>query len=129
MITRSRLDVFTSFAPDWYKGKMERHFHPRRLHVLSCVPLFMAMLSAQPPVPTDATVGVPYTFDFGSELRDIPGSIEGVSFTYSFTAAGSLPPGLSLKQDGLLSGTPTTPGQYSFTITLSFVISAPGIPA
>src|SRR5712691_6529083 len=125
MITRRRLDVFTSLTPCWYKGKMDRSLR----HALAFALLLTAVLSAQPPVPTDATVGVPYTLDFGSELRGIPTSIEGVSFTYSFTAAGGLPPGLSLKQDGLLSGTPTTPGQYSFTITLSFVISAPGIPA
>src|SRR5260221_7718321 len=107
---------------------MERHFRPRLQHFFGCVLLFAALLSAQPPIPSDATVGVPYTLDFGQGFRDLPGSIEGISITYSFTAAGGLPPGLSLKQDGMLSRTPTTPGQYSFTITLSFVISAPGVP-
>src|SRR5258706_9475981 len=107
---------------------MERHFRPRLQHFFGCVLLFAALLSAQPPIPSDATVGVPYTLDFGQGFRDLPGSIEGISITYSFTAAGGLPPGLSLKQDGLLSGTPTTPGQFSFTINFSLVISAPDIP-
>ena len=36
---------------------------------------------------------------------------------YSFSlAAGSLPPSLTLSSDGLLSGTPTTDGTYTFTI-------------
>ena len=95
---------------------------PRLRHLLACVPLFAVLLSAQPPTSDDATVGVPYTLDFGSDLRGIPTSIEGFSITYGFTASGSLPPGLSLQQDGLLSGTPTTPGQYNFTINFSFAI-------
>src|SRR5258705_5019710 len=90
--------------------------------------MFAAVLSAQPPTSADATVGVPYTLDFGSDLRDLPTSIEGISITYTFTAGGGLPPGLSLKPDGLLSGTPTTPGQYNFTVNFSLIVSAPGIP-
>jgi uncharacterized protein (TIGR03437 family) len=107
---------------------MERHFRPRFPQISACVLLFAALLSAQPSIPADATVGVPYSADFGSELRDLPGSIEGISITYSFTAGSGLPPGLSLKPDGLLSGTPTTPGQYNFTINFSLVISAPDLP-
>ncbi len=38
--------------------------------------------------------------------------------TYSVTN-GSLPPGLSLSSVGLLSGTPTTPGTYNFTVRLA----------
>lgn len=53
----------------------------------------------------------------------------GVSFSESFTASGgiapytfavtggTLPAGLSLSAAGLLSGTPTEPGAYSFTVT------------
>jgi hypothetical protein len=37
---------------------------------------------------------------------------------YSFAVtAGTLPPGLTLSAAGALSGTPTTPGSYTFTIT------------
>ena len=83
-------------------------------------------------IPTVATVGVPYSFDFGQVfgLQQIPPT-EGVSFTYSFTlAGGNLPPGISLSASGLLSGTPTTAGQYSFTITLhfAFIFTVPGAP-
>lgn len=37
-------------------------------------------------------------------------------YTYGLTA-GALPPGLSLDQNGTLSGTPTTAGNFAFTIT------------
>lgn len=38
------------------------------------------------------------------------------SFTYS-VSAGALPPGIALSSAGVLSGTPTAPGSYSFTLT------------
>ncbi|WP_294990045.1 putative Ig domain-containing protein [uncultured Stenotrophomonas sp.] len=38
------------------------------------------------------------------------------SFTYSLTA-GALPPGIALSSAGALSGTPTTAGNYGFTVT------------
>jgi uncharacterized protein (TIGR03437 family) len=103
---------------------MPRHFS-RSIYALGCAALFAAVLSAQPSIPTEATVGVPYTFDFGQGLRDIP-SIPDVSFTITFSAVGSLPPGLSLKSDGLLSGTPTTPGQYNFSVSYNISISGFG---
>jgi uncharacterized protein (TIGR03437 family) len=94
--------------------------------------LLQAVAIAQPPgfgVPTAATVGVPYTFDFGSlfGLQQIPPT-PGLTFSYSFTASGGLPPGITLSSSGLLSGTPTTAGQYSFTITLNLTFGYPGIP-
>ncbi|MBI1762436.1 MAG: putative Ig domain-containing protein, partial [Acidobacteria bacterium] len=39
------------------------------------------------------------------------------SGSYSYTATGSLPPGVTLYGSGLLFGYPTTPGSYTFTIT------------
>jgi len=42
----------------------------------------------------------------------------GTAVTYSVTS-GTLPPGLSLSQSGLISGTPTLSGQYSVTVTPS----------
>ena len=52
------------------------------------------------PAQTSGVVGVPYTFDFGQGLSDIPIPPE-INFTYSFTlAGGSLPPGLALKSRG-----------------------------
>lgn len=37
-------------------------------------------------------------------------------YTWSITS-GTLPPGLTLSSSGVLSGTPSAPGQYSFVIT------------
>ena len=63
-------------------------------------------------------------------LRDALGPItfnstQGTAFSqkvtdgpYTYAVRGSLPPGISLEAStGLLSGVPTRPGQYSFTIT------------
>ncbi len=56
----------------------------------------------------NAKVGVPYSVQF-----DTLGSVGLV--TYS-VIAGALPPGVSLSLSGLLSGTPTAMGLYSFAI-------------
>ncbi len=42
----------------------------------------------------------------------------GVS-PYTYVVSGARPPGLSLDSTGLLSGTPTTVGTYSFTVTVT----------
>jgi len=48
----------------------------------------------------------------------------GGTGTVTFAATGSLPPGLTLSSAGVLSGTPTTPGSYSFTVTASDVVGS-----
>jgi hypothetical protein len=64
-----------------------------------------------PPV---GTVGTPYSFTFGGA-----GGC-GPALPYQFTIiGGSLPPGLSLARSGLVSGTPTNAGSYSFWVNLS----------
>ncbi len=55
-------------------------------------------------------VGTYYTFTYIATGSPTP--------TYAVTA-GSLPPGLSLTSAGVLSGTPTTAGSYTFTVTAS----------
>lgn len=84
---------------------------------------------------SDAVVGVPFTYDatygIGEALKAIESS-PGVEFSYSFTfGGGQLPPGLSLKASGLVTGTPTTAGRYDFTILFNYRISIelpPGLP-
>ena len=63
-----------------------------------------------------ATVGVPFSFDFGQAVfGDIP-NIDGITFTFD---AQGLPPGISLSASGVFSGTPTQAGTYPFTINLT----------
>jgi uncharacterized protein (TIGR03437 family) len=60
------------------------------------------------------TQGSSFSYDVSQNFQQI------VSNTYSFSVtAGSLPPGLTLSPNGLLSGTLTTVGQFNFTITLT----------
>src|SRR5881397_482327 len=60
------------------------------------------------------TVGVPYSFTFTGA-----GGC-GPALPYQFTIiGGNLPPGLSLAMSGLVSGTPTQAGSYSFWVNLS----------
>lgn len=61
------------------------------------------------------------------------GTAYGVSFSatggtgpYAWQSSGTLPPGLSLTTGGVLSGTPTTSGTYSFTVQVFDRFNAPG---
>jgi hypothetical protein len=60
--------------------------------------------------PANGVVGTAYSHPFTASGSPAP--------TYSVTS-GSLPPGLNLNAAGLLDGTPTTVGSYSFTVTAS----------
>lgn len=51
-----------------------------------------------------------------SYCASITASCGTASYTFS-AASGTLPAGLVLSPDGMLCGTPTTPGRYTFTIT------------
>ena len=73
-------------------------------------------LSATPP--PSGTVGSVYRFQFVMATYISP------SPTFRLTA-GSLPPGLSLSPQGLVSGTPTAPGTYQFTVAASNGLSPP----
>ncbi|MGC4154440.1 MAG: invasin domain 3-containing protein [Propionicimonas sp.] len=58
--------------------------------------------------PADGTVGTPFSYTF---------TTTGVPPVSSVTlSAGSLPPGLTLSTAGVLSGTPTQAGTYTFTL-------------
>ena len=83
------------------------------------------------PLP-DASVGVPYSFDFGAALTQLIGPIPpDITLTFTFTpsAGSSLPPGLTLQSNGLLSGTPTTNGSFQFSIDIAVHIVVQGQPA
>ncbi len=61
--------------------------------------------------PPAARVGVPYTHTFTASAGTPP---------YTFTrAAGTLPAGLTLSTAGVLSGTPTAAGAFSFTVRVT----------
>jgi Putative Ig domain len=60
--------------------------------------------------PPKALSGAYYSYRFQSDR------VPEATFTAS---AADLPPGLSLAEDGLLSGTPTTPGHYFFVVFAS----------
>lgn len=59
--------------------------------------------------PSAGVVGQPYAQSY---------SVVGAGATTAVTG-GSLPPGVTLSGDGLLSGTPTAAGVYTFTVTAS----------
>ncbi len=63
-------------------------------------------------------VGDPYSIHFGEGLDQIQNDPSGLfSFTFSFAlSSGTPPPGMRIARNGLYAGTPTTPGNYTFTI-------------
>jgi len=69
----------------------------------------MSTLSMTPETLTDGTVGTPYSVTFAAVSGTAP---------FTFSASG-LPTGLTLSTAGVLSGTPTTSGSYSVTVSLT----------
>lgn len=70
---------------------------------------------------SNASLTKPYSYQF---------VITGGTAPYTFSlATGALPPGLTLSASGLLSGTPTASGQFSFSVqaidSTNFSCSAP----
>ena len=101
-----------------------------------CLFVLTAALRAQAgfgaPLP-DATVGVTYSFDFGSALSQLLATEPfppdaGISFSFNFNPSSgtTLPPGLSLQSNGVLSGVPTTPGMFIFSIDVNFKLVIDG---
>jgi hypothetical protein len=66
-------------------------------------------------VPTGCQSNQPYQF-----------TATGGTAPYSFNAGGTLPPGLTLSSAGALSGTPTTPGTYTFAAVATDSLQAQG---
>ncbi|KAA9111306.1 putative Ig domain-containing protein [Microbacterium rhizomatis] len=81
----------------------------------------------------DPDVTLPVTLDVNAAptiAGSPPPAVAGEAYSFPFTTsgfpapdisltAGSLPPGLSLSVDGVLSGTPTQAGTFEFTVTAS----------
>lgn len=77
------------------------------------VPQILSQYQADTPVaPTITTTGLPTSYLDTAYSQVI--QYTGSTSTFSIDSA---PAGLSLSSGGVLSGTPTTPGNYSFTIT------------
>lgn len=75
----------------------------------------------------DGTAGTPYN----AQLSATGGL--GAPYEFSLVSGDTLPPGLTLASDGTISGTPTTPGTFPFTVSVddptlkdyTIVIAAP----
>ncbi len=75
-------------------------------------------VGALPPSLSAATAGVGYSVQLTGSGGSQPYGAWSIQ-------NGALPPGVSLSASGLLSGTPTTPGTYSFVASL---LDAQGVP-
>jgi uncharacterized protein (TIGR03437 family) len=73
--------------------------------------------------PQPLTILTPTPLSTGMVTVDYPVQVltaSGGSGSYTFSApANSLPPGLTLDPTGTISGTPTTVGDYTFTVTVA----------
>lgn len=96
--TAAGLSAFTISATDAYGCFAERSYEIN----ISCPAIVLSSLSG-------GTVGVPTSQTVTASNGTAP---------YSFTVTGgALPTGLTLSGSGVLSGTPTSSGAFSFTIT------------
>lgn len=90
-------------------------FATTRLYAMLVEPA-LTVTASTPPI---ATVGNAYSTTFTATGGDRP---------YLFGSPGGLPPGLTLGLNGVLSGTPTQAGTYTFTVQVSdaglFTVSA-----
>lgn len=74
--------------------------------------------------PPSGALTVPYGAPYSQQF-----SASGGTAPYVYiVSAGTLPPGLSLASGGLLSGTATTPGSYSFTVRATDSSTGAGAP-
>ncbi len=95
------------------------------LYCIALLTLGATLLSGQtgPPPLTITTTSLP-SGDVGvaypATQLQATGGLVGVPITWSINVeGGSLPPGLSLSSDGIISGVATNPGSFSFTVQAS----------
>jgi uncharacterized repeat protein (TIGR01451 family) len=84
-------------------------------------PLAAGLITLAPATLPNGTVGVPFS-------QTLTGSGGTAPFIFSVTA-GALPTGVTLTPAGVLAGTPTTPGPFTFTIRGTDVNGAFGAQA
>jgi hypothetical protein len=72
--------------------------------------LIVPVLSFATPTLLDGKQGKPYSYTFAATGGVLP---------YTYVSTGTLPSGLSLSSTGVLSGTPTAVGSYSFGVTVT----------
>jgi len=74
-------------------------------------------------VPGPATVGAAYSFGVTAVLKSGPEATSPLSSPATWTLTeGQLPPGLQLgAADGMITGTPTTEGSYSFIVRAALI--------
>jgi hypothetical protein len=79
-------------------------------------------ITVAPALPLALSYATPQSFPAGTAIAtQVPVLAQATPWlttTYALTS-GSLPPGLTLNADGTISGTPTTPGVYSFSVTVT----------
>jgi hypothetical protein len=81
----------------------------------SCPSLTLCMRTRAVP---DARVGTEYTYALQTS---------GGTNTITWSTTGTLPPGLTLRATGVLSGTPTQAGAYTFTVAAEDVFDKPQV--
>ena len=73
-------------------------------------------------VPPPGTVGAPYSMQLVAVMKSAPDATSNPSSPLTWTIqSGQLPPGLALSSDGMISGSPTTAGQFTFTLLAALV--------
>lgn len=66
-------------------------------------------------VAANGLLNSPYSYDFKNRLQ-VANETHPDKLMASWSVSGTLPPGFSFSSEGVLSGTPTTRGSYTFTI-------------
>lgn len=102
-----------------------------RVLLLSTLAMFAgAALHAQTcSQPSLCSQGATVSLDYGEYLDQVASEFtsEGVSLTFSFTVGGgTLPPGLTLAPNGLLSGVLTQAGTFTFTLNFTVTLTYQG---
>jgi hypothetical protein len=93
-------------APDAFDGESDGGNNPGQGYVT--VTYGTADYPTFTGTPSDGVTGQAYSYQFDSTSWPAP--------QYFTTDPAALPPGVTLTADGTLSGTPTTPGSYTFDV-------------